>query len=203
MRLRSPGHTRPLPGMRRRADKGHSIVRLRIIHILSALLLLLCLATAKFWYRSDFICDRIAWYGQPHLFDVTSSGGLMNIVWGKVVVPSYPPKFGWNISSRSLLAPPQYSKIDLREGTTLGFRATRWGWRRSSAFGNGYSLTVPYWFLLVCVAILPSATIYRWRRFRTQRLRAASPRCHVCGYDLRATPDRCPECGAVPIGAKP
>ncbi len=36
------------------------------------------------------------------------------------------------------------------------------------------------------------------RYFRVRPHRRASSLCENCGYDLRATPQRCPECGAIP-----
>ena len=51
------------------------------------------------------------------------------------------------------------------------------------------------WAVLMAlvVALLCVADFLRERRIaRTRRC------CRNCGYDLRATPDRCPECGLVP-----
>lgn len=50
----------------------------------------------------------------------------------------------------------------------------------------------PHWALACLTGILPLRA--GWRAFRTRRV-SARGRCRNCGYDLRATPERCPECG--------
>ena len=52
----------------------------------------------------------------------------------------------------------------------------------------------PFWALLVVFGVLPAI---EWSVFSRKRRRRASGACVHCGYDLRATPGRCPECGAV------
>jgi hypothetical protein len=56
-------------------------------------------------------------------------------------------------------------------------------------------LEAPYW-LLVAVLLAPNAGIsILYRRARRRRRRARRGLCQARGYDLRATPDVCPECG--------
>jgi hypothetical protein len=61
---------------------------------------------------------------------------------------------------------------------------------------------VDYWLLIVTTLIIPSGWIVArfWRRRKSQ---AQSGLCPNCGYDLRATPDRCPECGTQPHSPAP
>jgi hypothetical protein len=53
---------------------------------------------------------------------------------------------------------------------------------------------------MVLSLFAPVAFAIKWLGRRRQSMPG---KCRVCGYDLRATPDRCPECGVVPGKVNP
>jgi hypothetical protein len=116
--------------------------------------------------------------------------------------------------SRFVTIPPtpeEAERLGMREKRVLSFRGTGeperprvarstfafagFGYRPDANWGSdANTLWVPYWFPAIVSAMLPAL----WLRHRIRRRRRRhSGQCSRCGYDLRATPDRCPECGAV------
>lgn len=55
----------------------------------------------------------------------------------------------------------------------------------------------PLWFLVAITLFLPARGVIAFHRQRVARRRQQAGLCIVCGYDLSASPHRCPECGSV------
>ena len=116
--------------------------------------------------------SRAYGFGDRQQVYITARAGSVCGGWRRLVVPYD----GW--------AAYPLNPAPLPTGTRLGFV---WGWYDGSVVAG-----VPFWFL-ACVA----AAAGGWS-LRKRRTPPDADRCLSCGYDLRATPERCPECGAVP-----
>jgi hypothetical protein len=172
-------------------------VKRRLFNITAGASLLLYTALLILWVRSYLRSDIIQTPDRRHAFD-TSPGRI----W--IYVASRPFWAGIQHSSISaqLLFPfnPDYGGL---------FRITRVVGRvrfyASCGFvycaypqGNGTTavwftdFAVPFWFLTLAAGAFPMF----WLRFHLKR--TPHGHCATCNYDLRATPDRCPECGTIP-----
>jgi hypothetical protein len=108
-----------------------------------------------------------------------------------------PEPFAFPTSAWQVKPPPGIS-INVRGFDWLGFG---FGTLHSrSVNGPDWSLRgqtsakIPHWFIAL-ILIAPPLLILR--RLRCLRRRLAAGLCPGCGYDLRASKDRCPECGRV------
>ncbi|HEY7089011.1 MAG TPA: hypothetical protein VH518_13030 [Tepidisphaeraceae bacterium] len=173
-------------------------MRPRLFTLLSAVSLLLCVATVGLWVRSYWVFETLGHWAvrsdqlavANSLSNQRGSCGLQHVVltseqtWMGAI--GYEEK-RWRIQPADFLV-STWCGFHFELGVPLG-----------SVPGTKTIVFIPHWLLALVFAVCPSWWLLRERR-RRAALRAVG-RCKTCGYDLRATPDRCPECGTVAAGS--
>ena len=89
-----------------------------------------------------------------------------------------------------------FKPMEVVYGSGSGFYATPRLWRGGVVLKR---VRIPPYILVLGLTVLPAVRFARKAaKWRLRRKRRAGGLCPACGYDLRATPGRCPECGVAP-----
>jgi hypothetical protein len=176
-------------------------MRRRAFLVLGILLVPLCVATALLWARTFFVRDDLhvgrweqsgQWYDDLH---IRCGGQFLEV-------------------DLSRATPGMAAKVPGARGAG-GVGGIRWTYERHAPTDQGLWSWV-WWDHYVDVQPIGTAECWRiqlrpwlpmlasmllilawweWRAVARRRADRSAGRCVVCGYDVRATPERCPECG--------
>jgi len=173
----------------------------RLFNIASAASLLLWVTATALWLRSYHAQDQLQYGNDLTHYWSDDTALILDSLSGELVLTTYrfrpsttarsPFQPGWHYDSRDLPSSP----VQADRGAAALQSALRgvpapsprqWFTRARWAF--------PHWLLSAATSALPAA----WLTITRRSHKRPSGTCPVCGYDLRATPNRCPECGTVP-----
>jgi len=168
-------------------------MRRRLLNLLTALSLLVCVASMAAWARG------YRWGGAA---EVRVGRRAYQVSWpvGRIALARRPavgpdPPGGYQLLSH----PPADLDLWYNARRSAGPPFTYFSW---GGFGwlddRGLrAVFAPAWFVCLAAAALAAWRFPRERRRRRIDRRRRAGLCPACGYDLRATPERCPECGPV------
>jgi hypothetical protein len=139
---------------------------------------LLAIATIALWFRSYHTADGLlagrwsaASRDQPNYLWLLSSRGQIRINTSSEGRPG-------KTTSHDVYDPVDWNNYD-------------WKYHALGFAGGETGLLIPLWAITALLVLFP--VIASWPH--KKRNDSQSAKCPNCGYDLRATPDRCPECG--------
>jgi hypothetical protein len=205
-----------------------------LLNVISALSLLLCVASAVAWVRSyratidTVILDRASpapgvlinsqhaslWsrgtlrFSMASTTDTSDRAEILDRIQAARRQPPVEYKFVQNpvdwfesaiVKGRQRFGPLTTGRI--RSDTfydAKGMRATPQAAIHHRAYVKE-EFDVRLWLVVLLFAATPSVRAVRFvQRVLRRRGRRRAGLCPTCGYDCRATPDRCPECGTIP-----
>jgi hypothetical protein len=188
-------------------------------YILGALTLLslgLCAAVCMLWIRSHAHADLVMLESASRKTACSAISDRGKIRFALVHYRCDRGQYGPNLRSFRHDTKDQFDLflLGMAYGRLVRDPLQEWPWIGSGEadFSGGHApppprpldhayryIVTPHWLLAVLTALLPAMWVWRhlWSLHRTR-----PGFCRACGYDLRATPDRCPECGMVSMKAK-
>ncbi len=177
------------------------------VKIAALISLTLCIAITGLWARSFFVCDT--WIALRHhtraIYGITSyRGGICLGGQWRIFDPAE-PQDRWQYQHQTGPLPQAYPTTERFLGIA-GHERFGFGWEyaghfhfvTSAGFGKAVGIIIPHPAVLAFLLLPTLISLSRWRQSSLRRYRRMNGLCTRCGYDLRACPDRCPECGHVP-----
>ncbi|HEX3355353.1 MAG TPA: hypothetical protein VHS31_00125 [Tepidisphaeraceae bacterium] len=188
------------------------MIRRRLFNLLAAVSLLLFVAVGVLWIRNalgqmDLALIHYAHAPSPdqhyaYSFEASSYWNTLRFRFSRTYLD--PPFFqnrstdwmrnfhaGWTTGFH-IYVPTDLTKM-VMNWESPGFDARHYaGTMNPGEYDESWILAVHTWQAMILLMALPA--IWTYRRFRARRINPLGL-CPTCGYDLRATPDCCPECG--------
>jgi hypothetical protein len=164
----------------------------------SAVSLLLCVAACVLWVRGRWVADDYTWVrdrGDTSIMTrISCASGVLGITRNRTTYAATEEAGRYR---ERLANTPGWGHTSL-QGNVYTSRGYLWpqlhrrsGANRAMSF-RWWILELPMWMPFTLTLIAPSVAAARGGRRRHRRQRGL---CESCGYDLRASPERCPECG--------